>query len=261
MLRFCAQCGERELTLHDLKVRHFVAHELVHELVHVDGKVGRTLKLLIAKPGYLAAEYLRGRRVPYINPIRFYLLAFILLFAATALLPTDDTSLHHRAQEVDPTGWIAGLMSARPQIDWDSARTREHLAARDHWLAESGTMLIFLAVAALQSALFRRAHRRYLEHAVLALNVCTFLVLFVVMGECAFAALHRWMPSAKLPDAAEEVLTSALMSVYWYLSIRRFYGVGRWRAAASTAAVVIVQIGVAIALNIGVLALLVLTAS
>lgn len=47
----------------------------------VAGKLWHTLKLLIFRPGQLTLEFLRGCRVPYINPLRLYLTMSLVVFA------------------------------------------------------------------------------------------------------------------------------------------------------------------------------------
>ena len=56
-------------------------HEFIGHYVAVEGKLWRTLKLLIFRPGQLTLEFLRGCRVPYINPLRLYLTMSLVVFA------------------------------------------------------------------------------------------------------------------------------------------------------------------------------------
>jgi hypothetical protein len=69
-----------ELTLHD------VLHDSIHEFLHVDGKIFQTLKMLFTKPGFLTREYLAGRRMRFINPIRLYLTMSVIYFVLASLL-------------------------------------------------------------------------------------------------------------------------------------------------------------------------------
>src|SRR5205809_6737743 len=75
--RFCSNCGEEAHDPTSLTVRHFLTHTLAHETLHIDGKIWRTLRLLFFKPGFLAAEYAAGRRRPYVNPVRIFLIAIV----------------------------------------------------------------------------------------------------------------------------------------------------------------------------------------
>ena len=80
--RYCPNCGQENIELHDSAL-HLLIH-FVQDIFHYDGKWWHTLRGLIRKPGLVAAEYLDGKRVINIQPIRFYILAstvfFLLLF-------------------------------------------------------------------------------------------------------------------------------------------------------------------------------------
>lgn len=76
--RFCHVCGQenvepKETFLH--LVRHFI-----EDVTHFDGKFFDTLKYLLARPGFLSYEYMRGRRHSYLNPIRMYVFTSAIFF-------------------------------------------------------------------------------------------------------------------------------------------------------------------------------------
>ena len=80
--RFCSYCGQENREPHETfwgLLVHFI-----EDIFHYDGKLFSTVKQLFLKPGYLSAEYLRGKRTVYLHPIRFYLFTsaffFICLF-------------------------------------------------------------------------------------------------------------------------------------------------------------------------------------
>jgi hypothetical protein len=49
--------------------------------VALEGKLWRTVKLLVTRPGELTRQYLGGRRVPYLEPLRLYLTLSLVFFA------------------------------------------------------------------------------------------------------------------------------------------------------------------------------------
>ena len=51
---YCARCGEKQPNHHDLTIGHFT-HEVAHELLHVDSKLFRTMRDLVARPGALTS--------------------------------------------------------------------------------------------------------------------------------------------------------------------------------------------------------------
>lgn len=93
--RFCPGCGQespRELT-----VRAWLA-EALDELLFVDGRLPRTLKALMSRPGLLSVEWQAGRRARYVRPLRLYLLAlaagFLYREVEYQFVPPAGDALH-----------------------------------------------------------------------------------------------------------------------------------------------------------------------
>jgi len=76
---FCHQCGQAT-HLHVPSAREFL-HEFIAHYVALEGTLWKSLKLLILKPGALTCEYIEGRRVRYLQPLRLYLTFSIIFFA------------------------------------------------------------------------------------------------------------------------------------------------------------------------------------
>lgn len=76
-------CGQENLEPKET-VWHLVQH-FFNDITHFDGKFFSTVGLLLRKPGFLSAEYVAGRRMSYLNPIRMYVFTsaffFIILFS------------------------------------------------------------------------------------------------------------------------------------------------------------------------------------
>lgn len=53
-----------------------------------DGRLSSTLRALIRRPGVLTHDFLEGRRVRYISPLRLYLTASLVYFVLAASAPT-----------------------------------------------------------------------------------------------------------------------------------------------------------------------------
>lgn len=84
---FCQQCGQAT-HLHVPSAREFL-HEFIAHYVALEGKLWKTLALLIAKPGVLTCEYIQGRRVRYLEPLRVYLTFSIIFFALFKISGVD----------------------------------------------------------------------------------------------------------------------------------------------------------------------------
>jgi hypothetical protein len=77
---WCAQCGQPAIE-YRRSFRHVVA-DLLNEFLNWDSKFFNTIALLLLKPWRLTNEFLAGKRVRYVNPLRLYLLVSILFFLA-----------------------------------------------------------------------------------------------------------------------------------------------------------------------------------
>ena len=75
---FCVACGQRA---HVHRTLTAFTHDLLHGVLHLDGKVWRTLPLLIAKPGELTRRYIDGERAKFVSPLALFLFSVFLLFA------------------------------------------------------------------------------------------------------------------------------------------------------------------------------------
>ncbi len=89
---YCSICGQE-----NVETRETAWQLIVHffeDITHFDGKFFSTTKYLITKPGFLSAEYKRGRRASYLNPVRMYIFtSFAFFFAFFSLVNLDPTTV------------------------------------------------------------------------------------------------------------------------------------------------------------------------
>src|SRR5947208_8395154 len=78
--KYCAQCGQPAID-YRRSFRHVIV-DVLDSFLNWDSKFFATLALLIVKPWRLTSEFLAGKRVRYLHPLRLYLLASILFFFA-----------------------------------------------------------------------------------------------------------------------------------------------------------------------------------
>jgi hypothetical protein len=76
--RYCHICGQENLEPKE-SFWHLLTH-FVYDVTHFDGKFFSTLKYLVFRPGFLATEYLAGKRASYLHPIRMYVFASAIFF-------------------------------------------------------------------------------------------------------------------------------------------------------------------------------------
>ena len=76
--RYCTHCGQENLEPKET-VGHLIRHFL-EDITHFDGKFFVTVKDLIIRPGFLTREYVAGKRMSYLNPIRMYIFISAVFF-------------------------------------------------------------------------------------------------------------------------------------------------------------------------------------
>jgi hypothetical protein len=75
---FCGQCGQQvESTL---KYFWVVIMHLLDDIFSFDSRASRTILPLVTRPGFLTNEYIAGKRVHYVPPLRLYLFISIVFF-------------------------------------------------------------------------------------------------------------------------------------------------------------------------------------
>ena len=75
---FCAQCGQAAVD-YRRSFRHIIV-DVLDSFLNWDSKFFATIGWLIARPWHLTNQFLAGRRVRYVHPLRLYLLVSILFF-------------------------------------------------------------------------------------------------------------------------------------------------------------------------------------
>ena len=91
--KYCHICGQENIEPAE-SAWHLVTH-FFNDITHFDGKFFSTLKLLITKPGFLSAEYKRGRRASYLNPVRMYIFSsFVFFIIVFKLFPAEGAGFN-----------------------------------------------------------------------------------------------------------------------------------------------------------------------
>lgn len=78
MGRYCYVCGQENKEPKQ-SVPHLASH-FFEDITHFDGKFFFTLGTLMSRPGLLTLEYVRGRRMSYLDPIRMYIFTSAIFF-------------------------------------------------------------------------------------------------------------------------------------------------------------------------------------
>ena len=271
-LTYCPECGQREIDS-DPTLREF-AHELAEEFLHWDGKLFRTFRLLVTRPGELTREYLAGRRVRYVSPLRVYLTCSVLFFFLAAVLPerklvrAAGSAVNTQVGlinigEPDSLATITSLDALAQSGSWvgrvwgahfgAAMRNRRELAAEVAAAIPKAMFVLVPLFAALVMLVFRGRRRRFPQHLAFALHVhaVLFLTLTVVLA--------RRLTSSIPVHVAIQLACLGAFAVYLVRAMRATYGVSTGSAMARTALVAstyFVLFGGAMLLTFGLIVLL-----
>jgi hypothetical protein len=255
--RFCGQCGEKRLNLHDFSIKHY-AEEGVDVLTHFDSKLLRSLWLLLRRPGMLSKDYFLGCRIAYTSPLRLFFFVSVIYFVSLTVLhypwipkPQNtqfntfttplDTQLHGNNFYPDLAARQVERTLSRRQLDYP---TLERLY--DEKVGVYSKTLVFVlipVIAMLFYALFFRNRRYFAEHLVIATHFWAFALVLIGVLLPAVVVPTIWL-SAMIGRPLGPLLTDAVLSyalqgvlvLYLFFMFRRAYAASRGYSALVAAA-------------------------
>jgi hypothetical protein len=204
--------------------------QLVGAFTAVDGRLIRSLRYLVSRPGFLTVAYLQGQRNPYLGPLPLFLVANALFFASESLTGgrvfTTPLNAHLHTQ---PWSHAAELLVSHRLA---AKQTTPDLYAPvfDHAVAVNArSLIVFMAlsfVAAL-AMVFPGSKRPRVAHALFSFHLYAFLLLLFSVAT-AVPPVDRWLGGAGFAsEGLDDLLSITLLlacAVYLYISTGRVYG-------------------------------------
>jgi Protein of unknown function (DUF3667) len=116
---YCAACGQKA---HVHRTLSAIGHDVLHSVFHFDGKLWRTLPMLLFKPGELTRRFIHGERAKFVSPMGLFLFAIFMMFAVFSF--TGDGSTANV-----PAGWQKGLAEEAKTLDAEIPKVEAKLRA------------------------------------------------------------------------------------------------------------------------------------
>ena len=79
----CHRCGQ---SAHVHRSIGAIGHDLLHGVFHFEGKMWRTLPMLMFRPGELTRRYIDGERARFVSPLALFLFIIFVLFAMLSVI-------------------------------------------------------------------------------------------------------------------------------------------------------------------------------
>ncbi len=87
--RYCHACGQ---SAHVHRTLMSIVHDLAHGVFHFEGKIWRTVPMLVLHPGQLTRRYIAGERARFVSPLALFLFTVFLMFATYSAVGPGDLS-------------------------------------------------------------------------------------------------------------------------------------------------------------------------
>jgi len=254
---FCPRCGERPLEASELTLRGLSA-QAVEALTNIDGRLLRSVRYLVTRPGELTVAYRQGWRKPFIGPIALFLLANVLFFAIQAL--TDfrvfaaslELHMHDQIWQSMARTLVARRLEATG-TSLESYRMVFDEALPIHARSLIGLMVVPMAL--LLPLVFRRAKQPMAVHVVFSLHFHAFLLLLFCVPVLAVTIGGFLGGDSRLSQGMDDAVTIALLACcatqLWFATARVYAARGLARVVQTlvmTASVACVFLGYKFAL-------------
>ena len=236
--RFCPQCGEERLRPNDLSVRYLIG-KLLENTSSIDGKLVRSWRALLTKPGQLTAAHIKGERRRYLAPLALFFIANAIFVGVQSLtganVLSSPLSSHLHAQD-----WasfardVVGDRLAHRNLTLEAYSPVFDRSALFN--AKALIILMALAFAPLPAILFRKTHLPTGAHVVFALHLYAFILVLlsvsVLLAQVDVLFGGGGIESS-IVDKVLSIFNLLACGTYVFLAIAPVYSASGWRRAAA----------------------------
>ena len=221
--------------------------QALRQFSSLDGRLARSFRLLLTRPGELSLAHVAGRRRACLGPFQLFLIANALFFAIQSFThfnifsSTLDSHLHEQDWSPIAQSIVTARLAAKGMTLAALTPAFDHAAVLN---AKALIILMALAFAPVLPAVFFRARRRFGAHVVFALHLYSFILLLFCLS-LLLAELQFRMGGAGLAspvvDKALTLFNLAATGLYLWWAIGAFYesrGLARIVQAAGLAVLV-----------------------
>lgn len=218
--RFCPACGERKSRPHDLSVRS-LAEQAFETVTHADGRVFRSFRDLLTRPGELTHAFGRGLRKRYLSPFALFLVVNAIFFA-TGGAGTFGTPLRELQDDGRLTNaLVQRALAARSTTVEAFAPAYDHAAVVN---AKAFPILMVAPLGVLTTLLFGWRTLPLGLHSVFALHFVAFLLLLQIPLRLWVVLLLVFGSSASAADESQGYISFAASALFFFVAIQRVYG-------------------------------------
>ena len=245
--RYCSECGQSFETFNK-PFREVIAD--LAGIFSLDAGIFRTIKPFLFKPGFLAREFLCGRRKKYLSPVRLYIFLSIIFFfilgytgnrkesnsglfdfkmitdstlieindsTALSILNNDSLFYGHDVKDSLKNSDIEQVRNSMKR----TAENRNNFVSNLMKYASYAMYILMPLFALLLQLVYIRRRRYYIEHLVFSVNMHSFAMLVLTL----IFIFQFWFPVAENYIG----LGILIMPIYFISGMKRFYRQSVWK--------------------------------
>ncbi len=281
--KFCSNCGQENLEIHE-SFGHMMNHA-ISDYFHFDHQFFNTIKPLLFKPGYLTNEYMAGKRVKYLHPVKMYIFISIVYFLLAFQQRENPTTVNFNVKV--PSGQQTKSKPEKENPDstyeqYQATQLKLPASKRDgaiiHWGTKKSyayskkygknslevfqeqvqhnipkSMFVLMPLFALGLMIaFRKNKKFYVEHLIYSFHFHCFLFLFssvVILIQLLLPGSWTGLGSALA------ILEIVVVLVYFYKSLRAVYHRSAFRTITKMTGILLSYIVMAAVCLVGVILL------
>lgn len=176
---YCHKCGQKKIEIKDRSVKAFVIH-FFEEFFTFDSKFFRSMKYLIFRPGYLTHEYISGRFVRYVTPLKMYLFTSIIVFFI--LLKIEPDTYTSFMEPRDTEDFIQNTIVEYREAAGMSEEEFGQKFNTINDLITPGLFIVMIIFSVSLKLIYFNKHIFYVEHLVFTLHFFSMVLIFFTVG-------------------------------------------------------------------------------
>lgn len=213
----------------DLTLVGFGRH-ILETLTNVDGRLIRSFRCLIVRPGELTLAYLEGSRKLYTSPLQTFFIANVLFFAAQSLTGgrVFSTTLKSHLENQPWSPWaqnlVANRLAAKHISLMEFTRVFDQAVALN---AKTFIILMVLPFAYLPALVYLKKRIPFVGHLVFSLHLYAFLLLlFCLTLSVAGVSQYLGGPGieSEVLDRWLSIFEIVVCAIYLYVASGKVYG-------------------------------------
>ncbi len=147
---YCSDCGQKKITNEDKSVGHFFK-EFAASVFFAEGKLARTMRVMVGRPGELSRVYILGDRKRYVTPLQLFFFANLIYFVFP-IFSTFNTSLSTQLKHLPYSKYVKPIVFEEIE---EQGVSYEEYRSKFEKKSESNAKLLLITMVFIQALGFK----------------------------------------------------------------------------------------------------------